>query len=462
MLQNVIEERVWSAVQHYSGPEINVAFSGGIDSSVLLDICANLRGRLPCPVYALHVNHGWSSDSDKWELSCRRQAEALKIHFKSIRLVEQSRSKPSESIARENRYRWFSQVSRSNAIVLTAHHADDQLETFLFRLLRGASVSGLGGMREDQLLYGMRVIRPMLKVTRDEIYAYAENHNVKYLQDSSNDNDAYDRNYIRNQVIPSIERRWPQTRSVVLRTSQGFREIQNILDETASQDLEFCGHVDHSCRLKIDGSVGRARFLRLSADRQSNLLRFWFRIKGFHAATEKALQEFLRQVRAGAAGSRLVLRHEEYSALARVSKEGIFIVPGRVGEFSRDLKVWDWPREEAVVTDSDLEIRSIQVMGKGVSIEALGNFSLELRWKRGNIRVRPAHANHRTRSLRVLLQEMRIPSWERARIPMVYAFDQFVCMPGVVTEAKFAATKNQPGVDFLLRDLRGFQVSGEF
>ena len=439
-----------------------MAFSGGVDSSVLLDVCARLQKRLSCPVRALHVNHGWSADSDRWELSCRHQAEVLKIKFKSIRLVAQIRSKPSESIARENRYRWFSEVSRPNAILLTAHHANDQFETFLFRLLRGASVLGLGGMREVQLLYGMRVIRPMLSVTRDEIYAYAEDHNVNYLQDSSNDNNAYDRNYIRNQVIPSIEKRWPQTQSVVLRTSQGFREIQNILDETASQDLEYCGHVDDSCRLKIDGSVGKARFLCLSADRQSNLLRYWFRIKGFHAATEKALQEFLRQVRAGGTGSRLVLRHEKYSALARVNKEGIFIVPGRVGEFSRDLKVWDWLREESVVTESDLEIRSIQVIGKGVSVEALGNYSLELRWKRGSIRVRPAHASHRTRSLRVLLQEMRIPSWERARIPMVYASDQFVCMPGVVTEAKFAATENQPGVDFLLRDLRGFQVSGEF
>ena len=341
-----------------------MAFSGGVDSSVLLDVCANLRGRFSCPVHALHVNHGWSSGSDRWELSCRRQAEALKIKFKSIRLVEQSRSKPSESIARENRYQWFSKVSRPNAILLTAHHANDQFETFLFRLLRGASVLGLGGMREIQLLYGMRVIRPMLKVTRDEIYAYAENHNVNYLQDSSNDNNAYDRNYIRNQVIPSIERRWPHTQSVVLRTSQGFREIQNILDETASQDLEFCGHVDHSCRLKIDGSVGKARFLCLSTDRQSNLLRYWFRIKGFHVATEKALQEFLRQVRVGAAGSRLVLRHEKYSALARVNKEGIFILPGGIDEFCRDLKVWDWPREEVVVTESNLEIRSVQVTGK--------------------------------------------------------------------------------------------------
>ena len=458
----MIEERVWSAVHHHGGSEINVAFSGGIDSSVLLDICANLRGRLSSPVNALHVNHGWSSGSDRWELSCRRQAEALKIKFKSIRLVEQSRSKPSESIARENRYRWFSKVSRPNAILLTAHHANDQFETFLFRLLRGASVFGLGGMREIQLLYGMRVIRPLLKVTRDEINAYAENHNVNYLQDSSNDNNAYDRNYIRNQVIPSIERRWPHAQSVVSQTSQGFREIQNILDETASQDLGFCGDVDNSCRLKIDGSVGKARFLCLSPERQSNLLRYWFRIKGFRITTEKALQEFLRQVRTGATGSRLVLRHEKYSALARVNKEGIFIVPGKVDEYSRDLKVWDWPREERVVTESDLEIRSIQVIGGGVSIEALGNYSLELRWKRGNIRVRPAHADHRTRSLRVLLQEMRIPSWERARIPMVYVCDQFVCMPGVVTEAKFAAAKNQPGVDFLLRDLRGFQGSGEF
>ena len=95
--------------------------------------------------------------------------------------------------------------------------------------------------------------------------------------------------------------------------------------------------------------------------RQSNLLRYWFRIKGFRITTEKALQEFLRQVRTGATGSRLVLRHEKYSALARVNKEGIFIVPGKVDEHSRDLKVWDWPREERVVTESDLEIRSIQV-----------------------------------------------------------------------------------------------------
>ena len=204
-------EKLSLALEQFPLPEkavcYGVAFSGGLDSSVLLTGLARLDHR---PVRALHVNHGLHPESNQWEDHCRSVAVSLGIDFESLRVnIKPRLGKSLEAQARSIRYQALASMLQPGELLLTAHHAEDQLETILLRLLRGSGVKGLRGIASLRRLGAHYVARPMLDITQNEIHSQAKAWDIVYVDDPSNLDLRFDRNYLRSSIVPQLLSRWP-------------------------------------------------------------------------------------------------------------------------------------------------------------------------------------------------------------------------------------------------------------
>ena len=451
-----IERDVWAQIAPHRQSLLNVAYSGGLDSSVLLEMCASFATTFGLRVRALHVNHGWSPEADWWEQSCRREAKRLAVDFHSVRLnMAGNVNAQREEEARKQRYAWFRGQIAPPGLLVTAHHLDDQAETFLFRLMRGSSINGLAGMRPVSNIGGLNVLRPFLRCTRKAILDYAEEHGIHYCSDPTNSDTRFDRNFLRHRVLPEFEMRWPSAKTSLVRAAEGFHETQSLLDEVGAADLTECEHRDHGCHFFVLGAINRAALLRLSPARQRNLLRYWVRRQGQYSMSEKAMDEFLRQLAQGAESPTVQLSGTGLRLVIRVFREGVFLVPDAdVEQGPRKLSTRAWDGSNLRLAGPDVELQSRPAVGKGVRRELFERNGLELRWAFGNIVVRPSEGSGRTRRLRILFQELGIPPWERERMPLIFSEGRFVGIPGVVIEQDYAVGPGAPGVLLEMKDLR--------
>ncbi|WP_085697337.1 tRNA lysidine(34) synthetase TilS [Pseudomonas sp. B26(2017)] len=214
-----------------------IAFSGGLDSTVLLHLLATLAKSesLP-PLRAIHVHHGLQAAADAWPAHCQAVCDALGIPLQIVHVTVQ-KGASLERAARDARYAAFTSATRINDVLMTGQHRDDQAETLLFRLLRGAGVRGLSGMPATRALGQGSLVRPLLDVTRSELQAYAQDHGLLWVEDPSNQDRQFSRNYLRHQVIPLLAGRWPQAHASMARSAAHLREAQGLLDELAQIDL---------------------------------------------------------------------------------------------------------------------------------------------------------------------------------------------------------------------------------
>lgn len=252
-----------------------VAFSGGLDSTVLLHALVELREReaLP-PLSAIHVAHGLQAAAEAWPAHCRAVCERLGIPLQ-VAHVEVDRNAASlEQAAREARYAAFAAALRPGDVLLTAQHRDDQAETLLFRLLRGAGVRGLGGMPASRPLGKGRLVRPLLAVSRAELEAYARQHALPWVEDPSNADTGFARNFLRRQVMPLFSAHWPQAAANLARAAAHLREADALLGELAEQDLAPAREPSPWPWLSLP-SLRLEPLLALSEARQRNALRHW-------------------------------------------------------------------------------------------------------------------------------------------------------------------------------------------
>ncbi|HEX5419512.1 MAG TPA: tRNA lysidine(34) synthetase TilS, partial [Gammaproteobacteria bacterium] len=211
-------------------PCFAVAFSGGLDSSVLLAAMTRLPTRYA--LRALHVDHGLHPDSADWARRCAEFAAGLEVPYRSARVsVDAGRGDGLEAAAREARYAALAELLEPGETLLTAHHADDQLETLLFRLLRGTGVRGLRGILPRSRLGVDFVARPLLGFTRAELRAQAERWGLQWLEDPSNRDLAYDRNYLRAAVLPVVLKRWPRASQTASRLAAAAADAESILEQ---------------------------------------------------------------------------------------------------------------------------------------------------------------------------------------------------------------------------------------
>jgi len=220
-----------------SAPAWHIAFSGGLDSTVLLHLLATLAktDTFP-PLSAIHVHHGLQAAADAWPAHCRAVCDALGVPLQVIR-VQVRPGASLERAAREARYQAFAEVTGAGELLITGQHRDDQAETLLFRLLRGAGVRGLAAMPVQRPLAGGYLVRPLLDVSRADLEAYAREHQLTWVEDPSNADPRFSRNYLRHHVFPRLIERWPQAVSTMARSAEHLSEAQGLLDELAQMDL---------------------------------------------------------------------------------------------------------------------------------------------------------------------------------------------------------------------------------
>jgi tRNA(Ile)-lysidine synthase len=364
---------------------VAVGLSGGVDSVVLLHILAGEKLALQ----AIHVHHGLSPNADAWASFCRAVCKRLQVPLTVHRVKIDKGAGGLEAAARDARYAAFKK-STADAIFL-AHHLDDQAETVLMNLLRGAGARGASGMAKKYHSDGKLWLRPLLDVRREAVLAHARRHGLAWIEDESNADETYTRNFIRNRVAPLLSMKFP-----------GWKE-----------------------------SVSRAarHFSRKDAQAQE-LLRAFLRSKGLRAPSEARLMEMLKQLTA--AGARTMLEHD--GARLRVYRGKVFDDSRAPSARAFSALKWNGERRLAIPALGG-ELRFRRARGRGIDLK---NRSLVVRLRSGGERLQPDAARPR-RTLKNLFQESGVPPWERERLPLLYCGDDLVWAPGLGVDARYQA-----------------------
>ncbi|GAB4509648.1 MAG: tRNA lysidine(34) synthetase TilS [Sulfuricaulis sp.] len=417
-----------------SATPLKVAFSGGLDSCVLLHALCQLRESLNLPLHALYVDHGLHPDSSHWAQRARQTCDHLKVPCAIERAqVTRIREHGLEAAARRARYACLARHVGKGDILLTAHHADDQAETVLLQLLRGTGVHGLAAMPAMTAFHAGNLARPLLDFTREQLAAYARQEKLEWIDDTSNNDLRLSRNYLRHQVFPLLEAHWPEASRRIARSAGMAAEAAELLDDLAESDWNVCRGVEET-KLSVTALRG------LPPPRQRNLIRYWLRRQGFLAPTAMHLDQVLTQVRRDPRSNRAVIRWAGIE-VCRYRDELIALRP-------RDATDSSW-RIHWNLTDT-LEIpgvgflRAEKSQGDGLSCERMGQSPISVGLRQGGEICRlPGRAHHH--KLKKLMQEAGIPPWERNRLPLVYVngdlaaiSDRWVCEP-------YAAHKNEAG-----------------
>ena len=257
-----------------NAPAWHIAFSGGLDSTVLLHLLADYaRSHATPPLHAIHVHHGLQSAADGWPDHCKAVCERLGIELTVIR-VQVASGASLEQAARDARYAAFKRILGPGEVLFTGQHREDQAETLLFRLLRGAGLRGLSAMPEQRPLGQGKLVRPLLTTSRKQLHAYAQAHGLIWIEDPSNSDTTFARNFLRGEVFPLLQQRWPQVSQNLARSAEHLGEAQGLLDELAEGDLAVAGEGAPDNWPGLD-SLDLAPLVALSPARQRNALQYW-------------------------------------------------------------------------------------------------------------------------------------------------------------------------------------------
>ncbi len=388
-----------------TSPRWTVAFSGGLDSTVLLDLLRTCRDRdnPGTTLRVLHVNHGLQESADDWQ----RHGEALcadrGLDFSAHRVRVATGEASPERAARRARYAVFERELGEGEPLFLAHHLDDQVETFFLRLLRGSGLRGLAAMPARRPLGRGELVRPLLEFPRGQLEAYARSRDLHWVEDPTNAAVDADRNYLRHQVLPRLAARWPAYRSSVGGASRRLDQAGALLEQLLPP-------LD---RLRsVMGDEGLALSDLLPADSGPLQLQRWLKALGLPAPDSRQQEEFLRQLRRGDASSGQRLDCGSY--VLRRYRQGVYRVPAPVaGEASSGELLA--PGKTLTLPDGT-RLSLVSATGQGLRL-APGEH-LQLSYRTGGERCQPA-GREGSRSLKKLLQDQAVPPWWRNRIPLL-------------------------------------------
>lgn len=416
-----------------------VGLSGGLDSMVLLHALVALRQTLP--VMALHVNHQISPHAKAWEVHCAAFCKAFQIPFFTEAVVVKPQGRGLEDAARVARYQVYEGHLQQGDLLLTAHHADDQTETLLLRLLRGAGPRGLAAMSRSRPLAKGHIFRPLLDFTRADLEAYAQAHQLHWVEDESNRDVHYDRNFLRHEIIPPLQERWPQLQQYVQRTADLCADNEVLLTEVAAEDL---ARLDVRAE-RVGQSLDLTALQQWSPARRHNLLRYWLRTEQFEVPERVHLSQFERQLVAGREDSEA--RIHWGNLVLRRYRGRLYVEPhGAVGTSALTYQPFMLGADSSVVKLSSggaLQFEYVQ-QASGSDCLRADLQDLSVRARTGGERCQPEGRAH-SQTLKKLLQEYALEPWWRDQLPLVYAGEQLVAVGDLWVCKGFAASPGQPG-----------------
>lgn len=417
-------------------PAYWVAYSGGLDSNVLLHALASLRGRLDAGIGAVHVNHGLQADAPYWESHCRQVCEGLGIQYESLPVAAAAAAGESpEAAARAARYAALADWLPARHCLLTAQHQDDQAETLLLQLLRGSGVHGLAAMPAMAVLGAGLHQRPLLAVTRVQLHRYAELHRLEWVDDPSNTDTAFDRNFLRQHVIPELRARWPAVAASLSRSAQHCAEAADLVGQLGALDRRNVAGQHY-------GALSLAGVCALPQARQRNVLRHWIRQATGTSPSTAVLARIVNDVLASRRDSGPCVRWGRHEV--RRYRDEIYLLRQTVVPDCRQELGWGMigPLQ---LPDAGGTLRVTSVTGRGIRAAVVVNAVVRVGWRRGGERCRPAGRGHQ-HALKKLFQEQGIPPWERGSIPLIYIDGNLAAVAGLWVCEPFQAGPAESGL----------------
>ncbi|MGE5169104.1 MAG: tRNA lysidine(34) synthetase TilS [Rudaea sp.] len=412
------------------GGRVAVALSGGRDSMALLDATVRAAPAAEVDVCAFHVHHGLSANASAWADFCREACAGAGVPL-AVRevVVAQARAFGVEAAARRARYVALADLAREHRVdaVLLAHHADDQAETTLLQLLRGAGPRGLAAMPDVRVADGVTWLRPLLGLSRGALEAYVARRALRHVDDESNDDTRHRRNALRAEVVPALRALAPAYPAPLLRAARHQAEAAALLDDLAAIDARS---------IREGATLDRDALVALPAPRARNLLRWFLRHHGLRAPSTARLADMLRQFGQAHADARLAIAHA--GCVLGLHRSRIVLYTRAPADYRAA-----WTGSGAVQLPHGT-LAFAGARGTGIAARHLAACAVTIRAGARGERLRPAGRQAR-RAVADLLREAGVPHWERLALPRVYCGDALAAVPFAGIDAAFAASADEPG-----------------
>ena len=421
-----------------TSPHIYIGYSGGVDSHVLLHLCAAIT-TLREKITAVYVHHGLQAEAESWAKHCEKTAQSLGVDFKLLRVnAVASQGESSEEAARNARYSALKSLMDVDEVLLVAQHREDQLETVLLQLFRGSGLPGLSGMPESMAFGRGVMMRPLLNVSRLAISNYARAHALKWVEDPSNQSNDYDRNFLRNAVIPLLKQRWPVCDKTVARSAMHCADAQVLVSKAAEElFLSVFNSADKTL------CVGQLRSYKNS--QQQLIIRQWFQCLDLKMPAQSFLERLQSEVIEARADSDPVLSVQGYCV--RRYRDKLYCLKQVAPE---TLQESVWPAGQTSVMVFDHQTLFCVLSSAGICREQWQNAIITVRFRHGGEKIRlPGRKGHH--ALKKLFQEAGIPPWERESMPLVYLDDKLAAVGELWISADFYSEKIQDCISLSLQ-----------
>lgn len=405
-----------------------VAYSGGMDSHVLLHTAAELfSGEERIALRAVHINHELDEKSDHWEHHCEFVADALGVPLTTRRVQVDDKKSGPEAGARIARYEAFAEILQDGEHLLLAQHADDQAETFLLQALRGSGPDGLASIPRKRTFHCGYMVRPFLSCTQSSLQDYAHSKGLSWINDPSNSSTRFDRNFLRHEVLPLVKTRWPSATQTLSRSAMRSAAASQTLMTMAQEDLSqaYCAGTQ-----ELSASV----LNKMPRERAYNAVRLWVRKSGFRMPRLQDLRQLFDDVLQARNDANSVINMREYEF--RRHRDKLYLLPVNVTTEPFEY-VWKAPFADLYIKETGQILSAAQCQEQGLLLPESGNFTVRSR-AGGELIKLGQPAFHK--SVKKVLQEASVPPWERESIPLLYIDGRLALIWNVTIAVDFRAT----------------------
>ena len=409
--------------------KIWIACSGGMDSSVLLHLIFSNKDKIGKTLEVVYVNHGLQEDSVKWGEFCRSQCKGYDLSFTQLNINESVPKGDSiEAWAREKRYALIAQVMGKDDLLFTAHHQDDQVETFFLQALRGAGPRGLSSMPLFKRIANGIHVRPLLNYCRNELLSYANENELSWQEDLSNADTKFDRNYLRNKIMPAFEGRWPAYRETISRLVNHQQDCKSLMNEIGLADLEQASH-ENTLNLEMVKS--------LSVARQKNIIFTWLQVLQLESPGSKHINQIISDLINSTSDNAPCVNWKN----VEVRKYRALLYASNSIDKNIESINYDWDLQTPLKIMGEVLVAKPET-GIGLSKVKINNAKISVQHRQGGEKIQPSNTAH-SKTVKQLFQERGVLPWLRDRFPLVYVDDNLAAIPGIYVNINYSAEKSQ-------------------